>query len=96
MKPYKEESIKLSVIFREIMDQYDMTGEQIAKLCGASFGVANQLLHDKPTSERFISTLVKKLDIQDEKLIRRLVMAYTYAKFNRVDTEILKKAGFVK
>jgi hypothetical protein len=92
MKPYKEENIKLSVVFKEIMKRYQMSGEQIANLCGASFGVAQQLLHDKPTSEKFISNLINKLNIKDEKLIRRLVMAYLYAKFNRVDSSVLRKA----
>ena len=96
MKPYKEENIKLSTVFKEIMKRYEMSGEEIAKKCGATFGVANQLLHDKPTSEKFISNLIKNLEIKDDKLIRRLVMAYLYAKFNRVDPEILKKAKFVK
>jgi hypothetical protein len=96
MKAYKENSIKLSVVFREIMEKYNMTGEQVAKLCGASFGVANQLLHDKPTSEKFISNLIAKLAMQDEKLIRRLVFAYLKAKFDRVDSSVLKKAGIVE
>jgi len=96
MRAYKIENVKLSVVYKEIIRKTGLSAEEIAKRAGASFGVANQLLHDKPTSEKFISNLITNLDIKDEKLIRRLVMAYLYAKFQRVDETVLKKAGFVK
>lgn len=96
MRPYKQNNIRLSVVFKEIMKKYNLSGTEIAKISGASFGVANQLLHDKPTSEKFVSNLINRLGIKDKRLMRRLIMAYLFAKFKRVDADLLKRAGFIK